>query len=78
MTAKFFDAKTGVFIKMMTRPQSSIVGNKFSFPQQDYFYYRVDLDYLNFTYNVYDFSSGYDIYVGSTSNPINWYEYINP
>lgn len=78
MTAKFFDAKTGTFIKMMTRPQSSIVGNKFTFPQQMYFYYRVDLDYINLTYSVYDFSSGYDIYVGPASNPINWYEYINP
>lgn len=78
MSAKFFDAKTGVFIKMMTRPQSSIVGNKFTFPQEDYFYYRVDLDYVNFTYTVYDYSSGYDIFVGPTANPINWYEYINP
>lgn len=76
MTAKFFDAKQGVFIKMMVRPQSTILGDKFNFPQDKYFYYRVSLDYSDYTYKIYDIMSGGR--VGSLSNPINWYEYINP
>jgi hypothetical protein len=78
MSAKFFDAKTGVFIKMMNRPQSTIVGNKFNFPQEKYFYYKVNLSYTTLKYNVYDIATGVDVSVGNTTNPINWYEYINP
>jgi len=79
MTAKFFDAKTGIFIKMMNRPQSTLTGiNKFNFPQEKYFYYKVILDYTNYTYKVYDINTGYDVLIGDSSNPIKWYEYINP
>jgi hypothetical protein len=78
MTAKFFDGKNGNFIKMMTRPQSVLVGDKFNFPQEFYFYYKVVMNYNNYTYKVYDFTTGYDIEVGNEANPINWYEYINP
>jgi hypothetical protein len=78
MTAKFFDAKQGVFIKMMNWPQSIISGNKFNFPQEQYFYYKVALNYNDYTYNVYDISSGTDVLVGGETNKILWYEYINP
>ena len=78
MTAKFFDAKSGVFIKMMNRPQSSLIGDKFNFPQDRYFYYKVILDYNNYTYKIYDISGGGQTLAGQESNPIKWYEYINP
>lgn len=79
MTAKYFDAKTGVFVKMMNRPQSGLTGlNKFNFNQEQYFYYKVILDYSNYTYDVYDINSGNDVLVGQSSDPIKWYEYINP
>jgi WD40 repeat protein len=79
MTAKFFDAKTGIFVKMMNRPQSTLTGiNKLNFPQESYFYYKVVLDYDDYTYKIYDINTGYDVLVGDSSNPIKWYEYINP
>ena len=77
MTAKFFDGKTGGFVRMMNRPQSSIAGNKFLFPSSEYFYYRVDLDYDKRNYMVYDTFSLTPQRVGG-STPIKWYEYINP
>jgi hypothetical protein len=76
MTAKFFDGKTGQFVRMMNRPQSTIQGNKFVFSSSDYFYYRVDMDYLTHSYKVYDIINPNDR-VGGTI-PIKWYEYINP
>lgn len=75
MTAKFFDAKRGIFIKMMNTQQSLLLGNMFSFPQEDYFYYKVSLDYTDFTYKIYNLN---DNPVGDYLNPIKWYEYINP
>ena len=76
MTAKFFDGKTGQFVRMMNRPQSTIQGNKFVFSSSDYFYYRVDMDYLTHSYKVYDIINPTDR-VGGTV-PIKWYEYVNP
>jgi len=76
MTAKFFDGKTGQFVRMMNRPQSTVQGNKFVFSSSDYFYYRVDMDYLTHSYKVYDIVNPNDR-VGGTV-PIKWYEYINP
>ena len=77
MTAKFFDARLGIFVKMMNRPQSSLVGNKFKFNPEDYFYYEVRLNYTEKTYEVWDNISGTSNRRG-TSVPIKWYEYINP
>jgi hypothetical protein len=75
MTAKFFDARTGNFIKMTNNPQTSLTSNaKFNFPQENFFYYKVRLNYDDFTYIVYDMN---DNRVGTTS-AINWYEYVNP
>ena len=77
MTAKFFDARLGIFVKMMNRPQSSLVGNKFKFNPEDYFYYEVRLNYTEKTYEVWDNINGASNRRG-TSVPIKWYEYINP
>jgi hypothetical protein len=73
MTAKFFDGRLGVFVKMMNEPQSSLP-NKFLFDGTRYFYYKVELDYVTKTYQVFDYL---DNRIGN-GNPINWFEYINP
>jgi hypothetical protein len=73
MTAKFFDARRGVYIKMMNTPQSNLV-NKFSFDETKYFYYKVELDITQKTYQVFDYNNNR---VGNT-NSIKWYEYVNP
>jgi hypothetical protein len=77
MSAKFFDGKTGQFVRMMNRPQSSVLGNKYNFSQSEYFYYRVDLDYEKRTYQVFDTFNIQPQRVGGLT-PIKWYEYINP
>jgi hypothetical protein len=83
MTAKFFDARLGVFVKMMTTTQAAFnltttttttpnpVPSPFSFNGNDYFYYKVVLDYPTKTYTITDLS---DVRVTT----IKWYEYINP
>ena len=76
MTAKFFDARLGIFVKMMTTPQVlPLVPSLFQFNPEKYFYYKVELDYTNYTYKIFDNISGDR--VGTTSS-IKWYEYINP
>ncbi len=74
MTAKFFDARLGVFVKMMNTPQSQIVSDKFVFEGSEYFYYDVHLDYNKKTYQIKD-NLGNRV---GTDTPINWYEYVNP
>ena len=74
MTAKFFNAKTGQFTRMLNTPQSSIPKNLI-LKKSDYFFYRVILDYEKYEYVVYDTSTSQR--VGNTT-PIKWYEYINP
>jgi hypothetical protein len=73
MTAKFFDARLGVFVKMTNTPQSNIA-SPFKFNPEDYFYYQVKLNYTDKTYEVFDNAS---TRVGTTSS-IKWYEYVNP
>lgn len=73
MTAKFFDARLGIFVKMTNTPQSNI-SSPFRFNPEDYFYYEVRLNYVEKTYEVYNNVS---TRVGTTSS-IKWYEYINP
>lgn len=77
MSAKFFDAKSGIFIKMMNTKQNSpgLIGNYFNFKPEDYFYYKVELSYSDFTYKVYDVQN---VNVGYEGKPIKWYEYVNP
>lgn len=76
MTAKFFDARLGIFVKMMTTPQVlPLVPSLFQFKPENFFYYKVVLDYTDYTYKIFDNISGGRI--GDTSS-IKWYEYINP
>jgi hypothetical protein len=83
MTAKFYDAKNGFFTKMMNMPQSSIVGDKFTFDSTKYFYYRVELDYEKRNYQVFSMNPSQTDYSSlggraGASIPIKWYEYVNP
>lgn len=73
MTAKFFDGKQGVWVRMMTEPQCSLP-NVYTFKPIDYFYRKVQLDFNDRTYQLFDDSNG-RIGVGL---PIEWYEYVNP
>jgi hypothetical protein len=59
----------------MTNQPQAMIPNKFNFDKSVYFYYKVTLDYENYTYEVYDVNT--NLRVG-TDTPINWYEYINP
>lgn len=85
MSCKFFNAKKGQFVRMMNRPQSFFSGpNVYDFNKSTYFYYKVFFDYSNYEYSVYkEVPNGQSnfIYIrvgeGQT-NPINWYEYVNP
>jgi hypothetical protein len=76
MSSKFFDAKLGVYVVMTNTPQPLITPNKFNFLPQDYFYYKVNLDYNNKTYEVSSTST--TLRVGEALTPIKWYEYVNP
>lgn len=78
MTAKFFDASIGQFVKMMNVPQSNIASNKFTFNESIYFYYKVKLDYDNKTYSIYNVSDVDNLNRIGAGTPIKWYEYINP
>lgn len=80
MSAKFFNGSTGNFVKMINRNQGSneLSGNKYGFNGEKYFYYKVKLDYSDYTYQIFDYANGSDIRVGYESKPINWYEYVNP
>lgn len=78
MSCKYYDASLGQF-KRMTNTSQGEFPNKFNFSQEDYFYYKVNLDYENFQYEIYsELPSKFSIRVGTESNPIKWYEYINP
>ncbi len=72
MSAKFFDGRLGVYVKMMTEPQSNLT-LPFTFEGSKYFYRKVVLDYNTKQYVIKDG----DVRIGTTS-PIKWYEYINP
>ena len=75
MTAKFWNAKTGTFTKMMNTPQSNVGSNKYNFDTIKYYYYRVVMDYINESYFVTDLNLNR---IGTPTNPIRWYEYVNP
>lgn len=76
MSAKFFDARTGVFVRMTNRLQTLLLPTFFTFNNSNYFYYKVTLDYSSFTYKVNDVIS--NIEVGNATQPIKLYEYVNP
>ena len=75
MTAKFFDAKTGQFIKFINEngPQS-VLGDKYVFDSNNFFYYTVKLNYDLKTYVV---ENNNGVRVGD-GKPIKWFEYVNP
>lgn len=73
MSVKFFDAKLGVFVRMMTKTQASL-GSKYNFNEEVYFYLKVKLDYTSKTYEIFDNN---DVRIGN-GTPIKWYEYVNP
>jgi hypothetical protein len=78
MAAKFFNGKTGEFVKMINTPQSSII-TSYKFNPSTHFYYKVKLDYNDYTYEVFDYTSqANEVRIGSTTNPIKWYQYVNP
>jgi hypothetical protein len=85
MSAKFYNAKTGQFTKLMTDnkpdgqpqgPQANFpkFSNQYLFDNNTLFYYTVNLDYKNQTYQVVN-SDGKRL---GTTIPIKWYEYLNP
>lgn len=74
MSCKFFDARLGVFVKMMNVPQGSLP-NKFVFNESQKYYYKVVLDYNKKTYQIFDIATNVRVGNGTT---INWYEYVNP
>jgi hypothetical protein len=76
MSAKFFDGRQGVFVRMTNTPQTQMTPNKFLFNNANYFYYLVDLNYNNKTYEIKRTDNF--VRVGDPNAPIKWYEYVNP
>ena len=78
MSAKFFSANDGQFIRMMNKGQFESPINQsnwWSFDKEKFFYNKVVLNYDNMTYRIFDSN---DVRIGTDTNPMNWYEYINP
>ena len=78
MSAKFFDAKIGQFIRLINKGQFSSPlnpGNWWRFNDKDYFYNKVVFNYDNYTYQVFDVENQR---IGTENNPIKMYEYLNP
>jgi hypothetical protein len=81
VSAKFFNAKTGQFVRMMNRPQSTFIGqNMFNLDKPLFFYYKYVLDYNTNEYKVYTYNNNFQNAqrVGTGILPIKWYEYVNP
>lgn len=72
MTAKFFNARLGGFMRFMNTPQSTLT-NKYLFDESKFFYYRLELDYAKKTYQVFNQNAR----IGTEKSPIKWYEYVN-
>jgi hypothetical protein len=80
VSAKFFNAKKGQFVRLINTPQYSFVGNnRFNIDKTEYFYYKYELNYSTNQYEVYTYDNtiGNTQRVGTTT-PITWYEYVNP
>jgi hypothetical protein len=75
VSAKFFDAKFGQFIRFVN---SNIPQNIKNFNPTKYFYYEYKLDYNTKTYQVFGNGINPRVRRGINGSPINWYEYINP
>jgi hypothetical protein len=74
MSAKFFNGKNGEFSRMLNTPQTSL-GNRFNFESSQKYYYKVLLDYDNYEYEIQTLAGQR---IGTSGNPIKWYEYVNP
>jgi hypothetical protein len=74
MSIKFFNARTGQFVRMMKKGQFTLSGNYYTFPPNEYFYDKVIIDYENQVYSVLDILTNGRIDNGV---PIKWYEYLN-
>ena len=72
MSAKFFDAKNGRFIRFLNKELQNVT----NFNPDEYFYYKVILDYPTQTYKIYDLWT--QNRVGDSVTTIKWFEYINP
>jgi hypothetical protein len=78
VSAKFFNAKTGQFVRLMNKSQGNIL-EKFNFNKSRLFYYKCILDYNTYEYKFYKENNlGGLTRVGTTLSPIKWYEYVNP
>lgn len=77
MSAKFFDGRTGVYVKMMNTPQP-LLPLDFTFNGNLYFYYKVNLDYGDKTFEIYRHPNFFGNRSGTEGTPIKWYEYVNP
>jgi hypothetical protein len=78
MSAKFFNGRTGNYVRMMNRPQiPPFTPSLFTFNSDDYFYYRLKLDYNTKTYQVFSTINPTQV-MGVDGTPIIWYEYVNP
>jgi hypothetical protein len=75
MSAKFYDARTGFFLRMMNKPQSFFPNSQFTFDTTRYFYYIMKIDYPTQTYRIFDSNN---VRFGQPNNPVVWYEFINP
>jgi len=75
MTAKFYNAEIGSFVRMMNQPQSSLPNTEFTFNTLTNFYYILNLDYPKQTYTI---TTTNGVRLGDPANPIKWYEYVNP
>lgn len=81
VSAKFFNAKKGQFVRLLNTPQSNFIGNnRFNIDKTEYFYYKYELNYSTNQYEVYTYDNaiGNTQRVGTTITPITWYEYVNP
>jgi hypothetical protein len=74
MSVKYFNGKTGEFTRMMIEPQT-LMPNIFTFNKEDKFYTKIVLDYDNYQYKLTDLNG---IRIGTTDNPVKFYEYVNP
>jgi hypothetical protein len=73
MSAKFFDARIGEFIRMITVQQNTLP-NPNIFNTSTYFYRKVVLSYTDRNYEIFEIPN---ILIGN-GTPINWYQYVNP
>lgn len=80
VSAKFFNAKKGQFIRFLNTPQPDFQGNnRFNIDKSEFFYYKYLLNYSTNQYEVYTYDNniGNTQRVGTTT-PIKWYEFVNP